>query len=258
MNNKLFDIVIPVGPKDIDLLKLNIKYNSKNIIGYRNIYAVLYDDKVDLPDNVIKINENIFPFSMNDISKFHGTRTRNGWYLQQLIKLYASLVIPNILPRYLVIDADTFFLNPTTFIKDNKCLYNFGNEYRMPYFEHMKKLNSKLEKVYESYSGICHHMMFEQKYILELFNFVEFYHIIHQDYSDKKYENYKFWELFLLYSREHCEGSGASEYEIYFNYMSKYHPNEIEIRGLSWNNVDSLNNLENSEFNYISYHWYLR
>ena len=33
-------------------------------------------------------------------------------------------IIDNILDKYLVIDSDTFFLNHTHFIKNDKCLYN--------------------------------------------------------------------------------------------------------------------------------------
>ena len=50
--------------------------------------------------------------------------------------------------------------------------------------------------------------------------------------------------------------SGASEYEIYFNYMLKYHPNKIKIRKLNYRNTNKLET--NSNLDYISYHWYLR
>ena len=81
--------------------------------------------------------------------------------------------IPNILERCLVIDADTFFLKSTEFIKDDKCLYNYGTEYHTPYFDHMLKLDEGLIHVENDKSGICHHMMFEKKYINEFINKVE-------------------------------------------------------------------------------------
>ena len=75
-------------------------------------------------DGCITIFEKIFPFSLDTVAKIHGKRDRNGWYLQQLLKLYAGKIIPNILDKYLVIDSDTFFLKPTKIIillppKDN-------------------------------------------------------------------------------------------------------------------------------------------
>ena len=51
-------------------------------------------------------------------------------------------------------------------------------------------------------------------------------------------------------------GAGASEYEIYFNYMLKYNPDKIQIRKLSWTNTNKLET--NSNYDYISYHWYMR
>ena len=185
----------------------------------------------------------IFPFLLETVSNVHGKLGRNGWYLQQLLKLYALIVIPDILDRCLVIDSDTFFLKPTVFIKDNKCLYNFGTEYHTPYFEHMLKMDEGLIKVDKNKSGICHHMMFEKIYINELINRIE------QTHNDK------FYNVFLKTVTD-FNGSGASEYEIYFNYMLKYHNDNIAIRQLSWANVDILDT--NSELDYISYHWYNR
>ena len=241
----MFDIVIPVGPSDIDIIKNQLEYTKKNIIGYRNIYLISYVKSLEVED-CITIAEDSFPFSNETVAKFHGKNTRNGWYLQQLLKLYAGLIIPNILDRYLVIDSDTFFLKPTQFIKDNKCLYNFGTEYHLEYFDHMKKLDKNLTKQYMTKSGICHHMMFETKYIKLLFDKIESNH------------NDKFYNIFLK-NVNNINGSGASEYEIYFNFMLKYYNNEIIIRPLQWKNTKSLNNdKDNNNYDYISYHHYMR
>lgn len=237
-----FDIVICVGPNDADILYKQIEFTKKNIIGYRNIYLICYDPNINI-DGCITINENIFPFSLETVSSIHGKLNRNGWYLQQLLKLYALMIIPEILDKCLVIDADTFFLKPTVFIKNNKCLYNFGSEYNRPYFAHMLKLDETLIKVDKNKSGICHHMMFEKKYINELINKIEENH------------NDKFYNIFLKMVTD-FNGSGASEYEIYFNYILKNHSNNVEIRNLKWYNSNTLN--INADVDYISYHWYMR
>ena len=239
-----FDIVIPVGPNDKSIIEKQIKYTKKNIIGHRNIYLICYDSSIKI-DECITINEDIFPFNMETVIKYHGKLKRNGWYLQQLLKLYAGLVIPNILSKYLVIDSDTFFLKPTTFIENNKCLYNFGKEYHKPYFFHMFKLHPSLLKINKNKSGICHHMLFETKYIKELIGLIE------------KKHNDIFYNLFLkLVIPFHRSKSGASEYELYFNYMLKYHRDKIKIRKLNWKNTKRL--VLNDNIDYISYHWYLR
>lgn len=237
-----FDIIIPVGPNDKDIIIKQIEYTKKNIIGYRNIYLICYDPNIII-DGCITINENIFPFSLETVSNIHGKLNRNGWYLQQLLKLYALITIPEILERCLIIDSDTFFLKPTIFINNNKCLYNHGTEYNRPYFEHMLKMDEDLIKIDKTKSGICHHMMFEKTYINELINKIEEKH------------NDKFYNVFLKMVTDFT-GSGASEYEIYFNYMLKNHSDKIKIRNLNWSNSNTLN--INADFDYISYHWYMR
>lgn len=251
LNYNMFDIVIVVGPKDTNILKKQILYTKKNIIGYRNIYLVCSDLTINVEGCVI-IDERIFPFTIEDVAKYHGKQGRNGWYLQQLLKLYAGNTINGILDRYLVIDCDTFFLKPTTFIEDGKCLYNFGKEYHMPYFIHMKKLDNKLKRMDKTKSGICHHMMFETKYLNELFHKIETIH------------NESFYKVFLKNVVDFTH-SGASEYELYFNYMVLNHRDQIKIRHLHWSNVSSPNletmikNIErNKDLVYVSYHWYLR
>ena len=239
----IFDIVILIGPNDIDIVNKQIIYTKKNIIGYRNIYLISYNNKYN-NDDCITISENIFPFSLETVAKYNGVRNRNGWYLQQLLKLYAGLVIPNILDKYLVIDSDTFFLKPTIFYENGKALYNYSFEYHNPYFIHMNKLHPSLNKIDWSKSGISHHMLFETKYIKELFNMVENYH-----------NNELFYDIFLKNITDY-DSSGASEYEIYFNYMLYKHFNEITIRPLKWKNSNNL--INDNDYDYISYHWYMR
>jgi hypothetical protein len=236
-----FDIVIPIGPLDAEFVKTQIEYTKKNIIGYRHIYLVCYDPSISI-NGCINIDERIFPFTINTVKEYHGELSRNGWYLQQLIKLYAGLYIPNILDKYLVVDADTLFLKPTTFVHDNKCLYNFSPEHHDPYFEHMSKLHPNLVKM-SNVSGICHHMIFEVKYVKELFELVESTH------------NDIFYNVFLKLVTNTSE-SGASEYEIYFNYILQNHNENILIRKLEWENVSNLDAQYNLD--YISYHHHNR
>lgn len=246
----LFDIVIPVGPNDINIIAKQLVYTQKNIIGYRNIYIITYKNLT--LDGCIIINEDIYPFSMDTVSKYHGKMSRNGWYLQQLLKLYAGVIIPDILDNYLVIDSDTFFLKPTIFIEDDKLLYNYGTEYNEEYFNHMKCLLPDLVKVDKDKSGICHHMIFNQSIIKDLFKRVEDYYNSMND--DKK----NFYDIFLMMvNKSSYNGSGASEYEIYFNFIQLFYQNNMKIRKLEWVN-NSITNINNKNLDYISCHHYMR
>ena len=246
----LFDIIIPLGPNDINEINKVIDYAKKNVIGYRNIYIITKLDIMPI-NNCIIIDESTFPFKIDNVSEIHGESSRNGWYLQQLLKLYAYQIIDGLLERYLIIDADTFFLRKVEFINpsNNKCLYNYSTfENYKPYYIHMKKLHEKLDKVLEN-SAICHHMIFEKKYVKELINLIEDKH--------KK----PFWKVFLeLVDKSLVNDSGASEYEIYCNYVFNYHGDSVELRELYWNNVSQESYLDSnySTYDYVSYHWNLR
>ena len=98
---------------------------------------------------------------------------------------------------------------------------------------------------FHSYQRYFH--LFETKYIQLLFNKIEDAH------------NDIFYNVFLKnVSSEDILKSGASEYELYFNFMLKYYNNEIIIRELQWKNTNSLDNKDNNNYHYISYHWYMR
>jgi hypothetical protein len=252
-----FDIVIPVGPLDKNFIYKQIEYTKKNVIGYRNIYLVVCNNNINI-DNCISINENIFPFNLQYIiNSLKYSVRRPGWFLQQLIKLYSGFIIPNILDKYLVIDSDTLFLTPTIFIKNNKCQYAFGSEYNKPYFQHMKELDKSFKKIFSEKSGICHHMIFEKKYIKEIFEIVE------NNHKDK------FYNIFLnkiVYPKKiqklsKRKQSWVSEYELYFNYIFKNHKDNVQIRKLNWDNFkgrnidqNSISNILSDNFDYISYH----
>lgn len=175
--------------------------------------------------------------------------------MQQLLKLYAGIVIDGICENYLVIDADVFFLKPTSFIEDGKFIFTLGDEHHIPYFEHMHRLSPNFTKEPSTisfaghHSGISHHMMFNTKIVKEIFEVVEDLH--HND---------PFWKIFINSVEEHkfkplnFVDSGASEYEIYFNYMVKNHRNSIIIRKLCWKNMSSHTDISqiDNKFDYLS------
>jgi len=244
-----FDIVVCVGPRDNDIVDSSISLNKKNILGYRNIYLVCTDPSITVPDAIV-IDEAIFPFTMKDMEDRFGKNPRNGWYLQQLLKLYSGMVIPGILPHYLVVDSDTHFLKPTVFFtKESKLMLTTGTEFHEPYFSHMNRLHPTLKKTHPL-SGICHHCLFDSECISQLFRLVEEHH-----------KNGKvFWEIFLqVIDSRHYLDSEASEYEIYFTYMNVYQKEKIHIRELQWENVGQLVlPQENENYDFVSLHWHMR
>lgn len=249
--DKNFDIVICLGPNDLNIINLMIEYTKNNIIGFRNIYIISYDKNIKINDCII-IDENIFPFNKNYIKNYiypnnNLNEDRSGWYFQQLLKLYAIFIIDNILDNILILDADTIFFKKTIFFENNIPLYNYSDENHLPYYEHMNKLHPSLKKEDINKSGICHHMILQKNVLIDLINMIENYH------------NKPFYEVFVENSNPNIISS-ASEYEIYFNYMLQYIPNNLfKFRKLTFSNENRKYPIRNNEdkCDYISYHWYL-
>ena len=248
----MFDLVVLVGPNDKDFIDLNIRINKKTIIGYRNVYIIPYDSSIKV-SGCTTIDEKLFPFNIESISKILNITDGNpAWFLQQLLKLYAGFVIPDILDKYLVVDCDTLFIKKTNFIDNNdKMILTTCDEMHKPYFRQMNKLHNTLKRVNPKLSGISHHMLFDKKYIKNLFDMV------------KEKHNEEFYISFLkCIEPKWRKGSGASEYEIYFNYMLIYNPETITIRQLK--NYNCQNKKMKLEDNFIeiydnlSFHWYTR
>lgn len=240
-----FDIVIPVGPNDLSIISSTIQYTQANVLNYRNIYLV---SKHEIKLNgCIYVSEDQFPIQFEDVQKMSDFRDRVGWYYQQIIKLYAGRCIPDILENYLVLDSDVYVLKPTAFMKYNVPFFATGTEYNSLYFEHMSRLHPELKRQMNA-SGICHHMMFTKTYLEELFKLVE-------DYSSKEMEYRPFWKIFLEEVSQPIPPAGASEYEIYFNFMIKYHRLNMHIRNLSWLDCGSLSYAQPHHDYVAVHHW---
>lgn len=251
----MYDIAIIHGPSDDDILPHTVTQIRKNVKDYRNIYIISHDASIDLFDEDIFqgtkiIDETVFPFKISDVNKYIQTPKRNGWYIQQLLKLYASFVIEEMLDDYVVIDADTLFLKEISFKSGDKYMFNLGDEYHIPYFEHMKRMHPSFEKMIR-FSGISHHMIFNRKIVSEMMALVERHH------------NLPFWEVFLNeVVPEQRHGSGASEYEMYFNYILRNHKDKVIPRKIRFENTGLpveyvLANMVNTDIYYASLHGWI-
>lgn len=253
------DVVIPCTEKDLYTLETCIKGIRKN---GKNIRRVIVVSSRRLTNQAEWVPESSFPFCKKDIAywmfkkdatkaeKYIQTKkNRLGWVLQQLLKLYAPIVIPNISSNVLILDGDTVFLNPINFTTPKKGAYfTRSKEHHAPYFQHAKRLVPNFRKVLK-HSGVAHHMLFQKAVILDLFKTVENYYQI------------PFWQAFCacidLDQKYH---SPCSEYEIYANF-SKIRSDQFEERILLWDNIASLDHLDEykeKKYSYISCHQYLR
>lgn len=252
-----FDVVTLVGPNDVAVWRKQVQYTKQNVVGFRRIFiigspACLEDARIHgKEDDIEIIDEKTFPFSIGDVRTiFHPYSRILPWYFQQMLKLYAGEVIPGILDKYLVIDSDTFFLRPTAFLDpDGKFIFTVSfKESNATYYDHMHRLHPSLVHPRRE-TAIVHHMMFDRALLRELFSLVE----------DKG----PFWKVFFeTVSVDQRDHSGASEYELYYCFMLRYHPESIRTRFLNYENGGNVNSLESlrheNVLDFVSCHWYCR
>lgn len=258
-SNEPIDVVIPCVEKDLEILSLCIR----SIRQYcKNIRRIIVVSPSKFTDEAEWFGESNFPFSMKEIalsltkseyaakSFLSRNDSRCGWYFQQLLKLYAPFVIPDISANVLVVDADVVFLNDVSFQDESGApLFNVGSEYHAPYFGHMNRLLPGLKKQFEQFSGISHWMLFQHSILEDLFQNVENRH------------GQEFWKVFCsCVDQKEIHAAGASEYEIYFNFALS-NCIGVKINQLKWLNVssmDRLNEYKTANNTYIACHAHMR
>lgn len=247
----------------------------KSIYIVTDISSLLEEHREQVIGNGFKLideNDERFGFTRSDVSAvISWCPSRIGWYYQQLLKLYAWRVLPEDFPRYLVIDADTVFFRPVSFVlEDGRTLLTQASEHWSSYFSHMAKLYPTLRRVIPNVSGVAHHMLFDRYNVNSLMRIVESHH---SDVTNKP-----FWRIFLdCVERDASNTSGASEYETYLNFCLLHCAQSIRVRSLKWTNgsrdcpdcptsaIESLSSEQCRGFrdahlpnHYYSFHHYMR
>lgn len=263
--NEPIDVIIPVHSKDIIALEFCIEGIKKNCQNVRRIITIS-----DLPytSNAEWVSESIFPFNLKEVTKIlsnngpqsihtakwnEQVKSRSGWYFQQLLKLYAPFLIENISSNVLIVDSDLIFLNPVHFLNQlHAGLYTTStSEIHLPYFLHAKRLlGGNFKRKDPRISAIVNHMLFQKSVLQQLFETIETAHQM------------PLWEAFCRQvDPKLAPSSGASEYEIYFNFVFA-HSSKVDIRPLKWRNVKHMNStlLKDYEkkYDYVCWQSYLR
>lgn len=250
------DVVIPAIDKDLKTLNFCIEGIKTYCANVRRIIVV---SAKRLTDQAEWFDEKNYPFSKKDIAihllkgdvigvkrYLYNSHSRLGWYYQQLLKFYAPFVIPEISKNVLVLDADTIFLKDVEFMNESFAgLYNPAREYHIPYFEHAARLLPGLKRVNIESSGIAHHMLFQKCVLDDFFHLVEGIHQM------------PLWQAFCnCVAPNELFGSGAAEYEIYFNFVFA-RTKQVEERVLKWANIKRLNTIpfyQSHGYHYVSCH----
>lgn len=241
MNEKNFEIVIPIIKADVDRVLITMPYILKNLPVKRLVIVASEEVRNCLPDdpNIKFINEDQLETGMNakhiknlikqiaeddTIEGWYANKIF-GWYFQQFLKMsYAKICEDD---AYLVWDADTIPLVPISFYdeKTKKYVFTLKTEYNEPYFITMKKIiTPSLEKLQKE-SFIAEHMIFCKDIMCDLLDNME----------RNQQLNGQYWFEKILYSvgKNDIMNFSFSEFETYGNFSLKYYPDRYQTRSLT-------------------------
>jgi len=235
---ELIDVVIPLGPGDLDIVDFSVRSVRAHIKDVRNIYLVSASDPGIAGARFI--DERNFPFDIDSVRQMLGAHDSSDRYLQQLIKLYFPLVTPGSLEQVLAVDAGTIFLRACRFVEGRRPIFNFGDGYHSPYFEHMTRLYPALHRMF-AYSGATHCMMFRRAWLAELHKNVEEIHA-----------HLPFWKAYLQTIDPANLERDASEEELYFHFCLMFHASDLVIRNFRWSNAASVEDVKLDRQDYVS------
>lgn len=237
------DAVVPLGPNDEDIVQTCVDSIYNHVAGIRYVFVIAHRP-IDL-SNCIVLQETDFPFKREEIAEMTSEK-RAGWYMQQLIKLHAPLLISNILENVLIVDADTIFYKRTRFMENGTFLFDRVMEYpHKPYFDHMRRLHPSFLPWKNNVSGITNCMIFNRSYLQELISTVEAFH------------KTDFWRVYLT-AVEKTQNSGAADYEVYFHWVMRNKADKVRLRPLQWTNQGQRSKIgvRSGDWHYVSYHWH--
>lgn len=233
------DVVIPVATKDLPKLSVCIdRIVANSLTPIHSIYIVTPKEvcrrKPVFNHPVIWVDEATYPFTLDDIKTRLQARNNlhnNGsWYYQQLLKFYIFKALPGLQPNTLILDADCFISQKVPFLTaDNKALLAYGypftwllNTKRYPAENQHSHIDFAQRFVpgwtpVNPFSGMQHHMLFQEAILAKLFSIVEEAH------------QKEFWQAFID-TVEFEKWNAASEYVIYYHFAMKFFRDQILSR----------------------------
>ena len=266
-------IMLTVG-KDAAMFERSINSAMKNLVDV-NVFYIISPNGVELrknlrsnlqSDRIRYVDEASFPFTMKNVtevmiesvrdagvyplsgnSEFEkALPSRAGWFFQQLLKFYASLVLPNI-QDYAILDGDIVWHKTVNFVNHSAPQPNYfyvsSSQYHPDYFSTFTSLTGlpRYESNGVHRSGIVHHMVIVKSVLTSLISHIEEYH------KNQTKIFRPFWQVMIRISalqltcrapkQKVCgQGSTLSEYELYFHYARHKFPHTLTLRPLAWAN----------------------
>lgn len=261
LTNEPIDVVLVTHPKDSDTLDLCI--DGIRTYG-ENIGRVIVVSSEHLTDNAEWFDEANYPFSKADVAFQVGRGDLTvastffargghpvGWYYQQLLKLYAAYVIPGISSNVLVLDSDSVFVNPVSFLDENNgglLAINPKKATKSHYRAHAQRMLPSYQPINLDVNSVNHHMLFQKPILDDMFAEIENHHKM------------PLWKVFCRNVDIGRKWGSGSEYELYYNFALN-HTSQVSIRPLKRRSSGSLDRVEEykaEDYILLSFHSYMR
>lgn len=239
----MFDVIIPVHEKDRETLDVCIMQISKYLHDANRIITISTGKFTSCAEWLC---ESSFPFRHADIRDMIKNKGQTGWYFQQIIQFYLWDVIPDLNDNITVVNADVIFMRNVDFFVNGIPQYNTNTNMHGPYFEFIKALTG-LDK-FGNVSGCVHCVPYQKKYIQEI-----------RQTAEKKH-NMPFWKAFCA-SIYQGHVNGASEFELYYQWMRANHSDKMNDRRLKYADKGDFHNWKryaNDGYDYVAFHAYMR
>ena len=225
-----YDVVIPVGMKDLSFVQRVVVYIRKffNDAGY--VYLISNKKNIRRlkkisSENVFVIDEDSLysGLTFNNIRDLLVPRKEDasvGWYFQQFLKIAFGLS-NYAKDYYLTWDADTIPLTSIPFFEDNHPLFTAKTEYNPNYFRTIEKLFGINKNV--NYSFVAEHMIFSSKIVKEMVC----------DINKSKSEGNNWYEKIINSGDFSSALPIFSEFETYGTYVINKYPELYKTRYLN-------------------------
>lgn len=230
------DIVLTAVDKDYDVLVYvidSIKKYLMHPIGKIIIISPKSRKIIDLcnKNKCYFVDENtVLPITKKDIDYKVNSIDRSGWLFQQLLKYAAEKYCTN--QYYLVTEADTVFLRPRIFEKNNKILLPCSHQLcHIPYFNSYKEILGK--GILPLVNFTTHHTLINKI-------------ILNQLKLEIEQNCKKIWYKAIIENIDKTEGSAISDYETYGQYLYNNYMDKIQLE--DWANIS----LKRSSFSKIN------
>ena len=250
------DVVILTCKKDVNTLDQCVTRVRKYIKNLKNIYVICNKSLESSVHNATFIDEEIFPFTIASIKDFIKDKSLNGriipWFYQQLLKLYAHIIIPSLNNNHLIVDSETLFYNEYSPFENGKVLYPVTREVSRESRTFIPILLPDIKIKYDDFSGTVHQMLFQTHILQHLFDRVS------ECFFRRTGQKIPFWKIMLFMATCFTNHIIAfSEYDLYVNFILTFHSNVTKLTAdIEWDTVGIIP--ETSNYTYLTAHAHFR